>query len=255
MTVFEFLAENIWVAYVIISIFSIIIVIVLISLFKRMFKKKAVIDWDDLKQKVQEDKHPKKKVKKVITEEELKEDVLKPFKLSKFRSKISWIYWKEKYFDKYLPDKVMLIHFELANGFFRQFLIKEKDEGFIYKGKKYIFDDENKTFNIDAKLYQFYYHENITLPISLKIPVTDVKKTIESATDVDIKYAINPATLQRFMTAKIAEGVMKGTQLDEFLRKLNMFIIVIMVTVLAHLVLYLYASGIFSNLKGIGGFG
>ena len=67
---------------------------------------------------------------------------------------------------------------ELTNGFHRTFSVKEKEEGFIFKGKKYLFDDESKYYNIDAKLYAFDYHEGLVLPIRRKIPTTEIKKTI-----------------------------------------------------------------------------
>ena len=157
-------------------------------------------------------------------------------------------FWKAWFLDKYFPDKTILINMELNNGFHRLFIVKEKEGGFEFNGKKYIFDDEFKYFSIDAKLYCYDYHEGLAIPLKRKIPVTKIHKTL-SAANLDIEYAINPSTLQRFMTAKIAEGVMKGTQIDEFLRKLQMFLIVIMVSVIIHLALFIYASGMLQNIK------
>ena len=191
-----------------------------------------------------------KKVKKQkVIEEPLEDSAIVPYSPTKSKSKRSFGYWKDWYMNKYHTGKVILINMELTNGFHRTFTVLEKDDGFIFRKKKYLFDDENKYYNIDATLYQFDFHEGIALPIRRKIPVTAIKKTLESTEGIDIEYAINPSTLQRFMTAKIAEGVMKGTQLDEFMKKLNMFIIVIMVAVLIHLALFLYASGILQNVK------
>lgn len=190
-----------------------------------------------------------KKIKKEKPKEEVIDTVIKPYSPIKSKKKTSVAYWKEWFLDKYFTGKIVLINMELTNGFHRTFTVIEKEEGFVFKGKKYLFDDENKYYNIDAKLYQFDYHEGITLPIKRKIPVTEIKKTMESTEGIDIEYAINPSTLQRFMTAKIAEGVMKGTQLDEFLRKLQMYIIVIMVAVLVHFALFLYASGILRQIQ------
>ncbi len=189
-----------------------------------------------------------KMVKVAVKPEKLVEDKLESFKILKGKSKFSWIYWKEWYLLKYRVGSAVLVNMELLNGFHRLFIVKEKEEGFVFRGKKYLFDDESKYYNIDAKLYTFDYHEGLVLPVKRKIPLTTIKKTLESTEGIDIEYAINPSTLQRFMTAKIAEGVMKGTQLDEFFRKINMFIIVIMVAVLVHLALFLYASGILQNI-------
>ena len=214
---------------------------------------------DELKQLKIDEKQELMKIKekKVITvklkpskvavpEEELKTFDFKP----KGKLKIFTLaFWKNWVKQKYFPAKIVMINMELVNGFHRTFLVIEKDGGFEFRDKKYIFDDDSKYYNMDAKLYMFDYHENIALPIKRKIPVTAIKKTIESTDDIDIEYAINPSTLQRFMTAKIAEGVMKGTMLDEFLRKLQMFIIVIMVAVLVHLALFIYGSGMLQNIQ------
>lgn len=173
----------------------------------------------------------------------------KAFSFQNVKSKISLEYWKDFFKEKYFPAKIVMINMELINGFHRSMIVVEKDGGFEFRGKRYVFDDDSKYYNMDAKLYVFDFHENLVLPVKRKIPVTAIKKTIESTDDIDIEYAINPSTLQRFMTAKIAEGVMKGTMLDEFLRKLQMFIIVIMVAVLAHLALFIYGSGMLENIQ------
>ena len=180
---------------------------------------------------------------------EEKDSPQKNFNLLKTKSKLSLDFWKTWYLEKYHPGRIVLINMELTNGFHKLFIVKEKDEGFVFRGKKYIFDDDSKYYNLDTKLYTFDFHEQIALPFKRKIPVTQIKKTLESTEGVDIEYAINPSTLQRFMTAKIAEGIMKGTQLDEFMKKLQMFLIVTMIAVLIHLALFLYGSGMLKNIK------
>lgn len=191
----------------------------------------------------------KKQIKVKETEIILKDTVTKKFSILKGKSKLSWDFWKTWYVDKYMAGKAVIINMELINGLHRTFIVTEKDAGFVFRSKKYIFDDDSKYYNIDIKLYVFDYHENMALPIKRIIPMSDIKKTIESSGVTDIEYAINPSTLQRFMTAKIAEGVMKGTQLDEFLRKLNMFVIIILVIALVHLALFLQASGLLKQIN------
>ncbi len=223
------------------AVVSIVILFVLALNLFFMYRMKKKLMFKDL---------PKQKIKEIKVKANKKvEKDFEPYSPMKSKSKFSIAYWREYFLDKYSAGSIVLINMELTNGFHRLMLVKEKDEGFVFKGKKYLFDDEHKYYNIDAKLYMFDYHESIDLPIRRKIPVTSIKKHLESTADIDIEYAINPSTLQRFMTAKIAEGVMKGTQLDEFFRKINMFIIVIMVAVLVHLALFLYASGILQNVK------
>lgn len=230
-------------------LFIILISVGILLYFIRRKMKQKFIDSPEYKKMSKEfDKKLKMKTVTVKAEKIAPEDV-KGFNLLKSKSKFSMVYWKHWFIEKYFPAKCVLIHMELINGFHRLFIVVEKEGGFVFRGKKYIFDDDSKYYNMDAKLYVFDYHENITLPIKRIIPVSAIKKTIESTEEIDIEYAINPSTLQRFMTAKIAEGVMKGTMLDEFLRKLQMFILVIMVTVVVHLALFLWASGLLENIQ------
>ena len=235
----------------IIATFLIVLTIVNFIIMYFIKKKQREKLQDSKEYKSFKIKSEKLKVVKVAVKSEkiLEDDKLKSYNILKGKSKFSWIYWKEWYLLKYRVGSAVLINMELLNGFHRLFIVKEKDEGFVFKSKKYLFDDESKYYNIDAKLYTFDYHEGLVLPVKRKIPMTTIKKTLESTEGIDIEYAINPSTLQRFMTAKIAEGVMKGTQLDEFFRKINMFIIVIMIAVLVHLALFIYASGILQNVQ------
>lgn len=223
------------------------IVNVYIMYLVRKKKRESVIDSKEYKKAMKLTEKPM--IKEIKVKAEKRVETLESYSPIKKKSKFGWTYWREFYLDKYHADSISLINMELMNGFHRFFVVKEKEEGFIFRGKKYLFDDEHKYYNIDAKLYMFDYHEAIALPIKRKIPVTAIKKTLESTEEIDIEYAINPSTLQRFMTAKIAEGVMKGTQLDEFFKKLQMILIVTMIAVLVHLVLFVYASGILKNVQ------
>ncbi len=237
---------------VIISV-TVLLLLILINVALYYFiskrKKQKFLDSPEFKN-ISKKFDEKKKLKEIkVRPEKTAPEDLKGFNLLKSKSKFSMAYWKHWFIEKYFPAKCVLIQMELVNGFHRLFIVTEKEGGFKFRDKKYIFDDDSKYYNMDAKLYVFDYHENITLPIKRVIPVSAIKKTIESTDEIDIEYAINPSTLQRFMTAKIAEGVMKGTLLDEFLRKLQMFILVIMVTVVVHLALFLWASGILENIQ------
>ncbi len=236
-------------------IFAFLILLLIVNAFV-MFRIR-----NKMKQKVMETPEYKKQMGKleklktvsVINKPEKKtgkEDTeINSYSMLKGKSKLSYDFWRTWYLEKYQGGKTVLIHMELTNGFHRLFTIKEKEDGFVFRGKKYLFDDDSKYYNLDTKLYTFDYHEQVTLPFKRRIPVTEIKKTIESTEGIDVEYAINPSTLQRFMTAKIAEGVMKGTQLDEFMKKLQTFLLVTMIAVLVHFALFLYASGILQNLK------
>lgn len=213
----------------------------------------------ELKKNILKQKTKKKEIK-VVAKKELKqainkekvfqdEEELKSFILKKSHSKTSLKFWKEWFLEKYYPTDIILIQMETSTGFRRLFIIKKSDDGFKYKGGNYLFVDSQKIYNVDAKLYQLDYHQDCSLPISTKLPVDKIKQTLESLKDLDISHSVNPSVLHRFIKSKIAEGILKGTQLDEFMRKLNTFIMVIMVAVLVHLVLFIYASGILKNIQ------
>jgi len=138
---------------------------------------------------------------------------------------------------------------ELTNGMHRTFLVVEKERSFKYKKGVYLLDDDSKYFNIDAKLWQYDFHENYCLPIKRIIPITDIKKVLESANITEVEYASNPMTLERFIVARVAEGIMKGQQLDEFMRQLRLMAVIIMVTVIVHLLLFAWKSGMLQAIK------
>lgn len=192
----------------------------------------------------------KKKVEKKA-KVEIVEDVEpdKPYDYLKSRSRWKLRYWRDMLRERMHPEKTILVDMELLNGFHREFLVKEKDGGFRYRKNKYIFDNESKYYKIDSKLWCFDYHENFTLPIKRKIPISDIKKTLEHSNISEVEYATNPSTLERFIVARIAEGIMKGQQIDEFLKQIRLIIIITMVTVIAHLLIFMFKSGIFQQVK------
>ena len=260
MTFTELLKQYELFAYLIIVLAVILIIIFTIRFFILRNRRKAGVKreivMNDINSMISVSKakinlKPSKEIKlkkEKLVPVVLPDTPLKSFSLIKVHKKTSFAYWRAWFIDRYLPSKALMINMELLNGFHRSFIIVGGDDGFIFRGKKYLFDDEFKYYNMDAKLYAYDYHEGLALSIKRKIPMQNIKKTIESA-DLDTQYAINPSTLQRFMTAKIAEGVMKGTMVDEFLRKLQMFLLVTMIAVLIHLALFLYASGILKNIN------
>ncbi len=164
-------------------------------------------------------------------------------------SKFKWKYWKYKIMDKYWPHKTVLVNMELINGFHKLFLVKESDSGFKYDDKKYIFDSDSKYYIIDAKLWCYDFHESIDLPIKRIIPVTEIKRALEHSQLTEVEYATNPATLERFIVARIAEGIMKGQQLDEALRRLLLVCIIAAISSTVMLILFVVKSGMLKQIK------
>lgn len=157
---------------------------------------------------------------------------------------------KDKIKDRLFPAKTVLISMELNNGFHKLFLVRENEGGFTYNKNKYIFDDDKKYYNLDSRIYCYDFHESCALPFLRKFPLNKVKSVIESSGISEIEYAINPSTLDRFMTSKIAEGIMKGQAIDEALRKYFVFLIIILVVAVIHFLLWAQKAGVFQQIGG-----
>ncbi len=165
------------------------------------------------------------------------------------KSRFTMRFWKDHFKERLHPETTALVNMELMNGFHKLFIVKEKDEGFKYRGKKYLFDNEAKYYIIDSKLWCYDYHENFTLPIKRKIPLTAIKKSLEASNISEVEYATNPSTLERFTISKIAEGIMKGQAIDEFMKQIRLLLIIAMVSSLIHLVLFMFKSGMLQQIK------
>lgn len=165
------------------------------------------------------------------------------------QSKTNISYWIQKFKEKYRPAKCVLINLETISGFHTQFLVTESDSGFIYKKKKYVFDEELKYYVISAKLWCYDFHEEFTLPIKRRIPLNEIKKAVESSNITDVEYATNPALVKEFITSKIAEGIMKGSALDQWMRQLKLFVIILLVECSITLFVLIKSTGMLDNLN------
>jgi F0F1-type ATP synthase assembly protein I len=65
----------------------------------------------------------------------------------------------------------------------------------------------------------------------------------------EVEYASNPATLEQFIVSKIAEGIMKGAALDEWMRQIRIMLIITMIGVIIHLLIFMQKSGMLSQIK------
>lgn len=202
-------------------------------------------------------KHEQKEEPEKITKIKKKESKKEPKKevvVEVVDQKMRWLdlskfgLWN-KIKKKIVPDRLVLINMELVNGFHSTFLVLDHGEGFKYKRKFYIFDNELKYYHTTAKYYAYDYHEDLTLPIKRVVPVADIKKTVESLPQIEVEYAINPATLERFIVGKIAEGIMKGQKIDEVLRFVKLISIITLVAVLIHFILFAQKTGMLAAIK------
>jgi len=155
------------------------------------------------------------------------------------------IWFKEKYF----PTRTVIANIELFNGMHHTLLVIESSGGFTFRSGKYLFDNESKYYNIQSCTYCYDFHEGFCLPIKRIIPINKIKKVIESAGLTEVEYATNPLTLERFIIAKIAEGVMKGQAIDEAIKRITLMMIIILIAVIGHLLLFMFKTGMLSNVN------
>jgi len=191
---------------------------------------------------------PKKDAKINIIETEQDTKILK-INYFKRRSRTIKEKIREWYLKKYKAHDILMINMELTSGQIRTFLVTEKKDGFKYKQGKYLFDPELKYYNIDFGYWAYDFHEKISLPIKKHFPVNTIKTTLETSTITEVEYAINPQTLERFETSKIAEGIMKGQQLDDFMKKVLVLLIIIAVITLIHALMFFQKSGVFAQIQ------
>jgi hypothetical protein len=195
-------------------------------------------------------KKQKKKVvvKKKLSEEESKDnsktkphDVLAP--------KNRW--WSIRYLlqqrKRFSKDNInFMINMELSNGFITNFIAypDQKEGSFKYLGRKYIVDQSMKYYCLSSSMWCLDYHQNFSAPIQRKILVKDIKDEIINDDNIEIEYATNPSLIEEFTNSKIAEGIMRGRQMDELLKQLRLMMLIVIGIGLAHFLIYLRNSGI-----------
>jgi len=165
------------------------------------------------------------------------------------RSKLTLKFWKYFIWWRSSQDKIMLVNMELRNGQHDTVIIKTNGTGFKYKGGSYIIDDEIKYYNIGEALWTLDYHQDCTIPIRRDIPVNQIKKALEASNLSEVEYSTNPSVLERFIISKISEGIMKGQQIDEFLKTLKTWLIVGVLTGMIHLALFVFKTGMLEGIK------
>lgn len=201
---------------------------------------------DKINRKIEE---MQKKVKVIQKQEDIKDTKIKSYNPVTAAKITSTKRWKNTLKEKFFPSRVVLINMELLNGFHKLFLVVEKDNGFRYRKKRYIFDVSSKYYIIDAKLWCYDFHEDFTIPIKRKIPITEIKKGVELSKLTEVENAVNPATIERFLKAKIAEGIMKGQQLDLVFKQLKLIGIISMLSSVILLILFLFKTGMLQAIK------
>ena len=150
---------------------------------------------------------------------------------------------------RFYSSEALLVNMELRNGFFSSFMVRTKDTSFEYSGGTYIIDNELKYYHLDAGLYALDYHQDLALPIRKTVPVNEINKAITSSGVSDVEVSTNPMVLRKFIESKLAEGIMKSQQIDEYLKQLKMFILITMVCSIAMLLLFVTKTGMLQGVR------
>lgn len=160
-------------------------------------------------------------------------------------------YFEKKKLNKH-PEKSILIRMEMNNGRHREFIMHEDSEksGFQYNKGRYIFDLEKKYYILDSNIWAYDFHESFTLPVERRIPVDEIKNSMELAQEItEVNHATNPKVLENFIISEIAQGIMKGAGLGVLFKMLLIVVIGVAIFTLANLGLNIYSSGIIEQLQ------
>lgn len=237
-----------------IGLFGIYIVFIIIDMMKNRSNKKA-IKKDKPKEKIKSIKHVVSKQAIKQTDSVIKKAVL--FKKPKLFDPLSWTslkLWKNFIKDRLKLHKTVLIHMELSNGNWRSFLVVPEDGGFRYGNNFYCLDPDPdmKVYNMDAKHYQYWFHEAYSLPIKYKLPIQDVQKLFTKGEPKEIELSTNPSVLRKLIDSDMAEGVLSGTELHAFFKRVQVMIFIVLIVVGITFLLLLWQSGLLDNLAQIG---
>ena len=147
------------------------------------------------------------------------------------------------------PD-VMLINMELRNGSHDSFLINATSNSFDYCGGHFVIDNDMKFYHIPSGFNALSYHQNFTLPIKQSIPIDKINAVVTSSGICDVSYSTNPNLLEKFITARIAEGVMKsGGTFDEYLKQMKLILIITMIASIGMLILFIVKTGMLKSIS------
>lgn len=151
---------------------------------------------------------------------------------------------KYKLMSKYHPLSTIKVNMELSNGEMMPFVVKITNGGFVFDGGWYIIDEKYKYYDNNANLWCFDFHEELCFPIDKKINLGEIKKIIYEDKDVELETAINPKSLQKFMESTVIQKLLAGAEMEDSMRRMKMYMIIILVVTGITLVLTVNSSGL-----------
>lgn len=157
--------------------------------------------------------------------------------------------WWQKIFYRFKKAKTILVNMELQNGYHTSFIAFVKENGFKFRGKKYVIDPSLYYEHLPTGLFGLDYHEDFALPIKRKFDVNAIQNALKESKITDIELATNPSVLEQFINSKIQDMILRGGQLDAFMRQIRLFVVITGLVCIAHLFLFMYKTGMFQNVK------
>lgn len=145
------------------------------------------------------------------------------------------------------PKRKILINMELRNGDHTSFIRIPKTNSFKFEGGTYIIDPSYKYYHIASKTYALDYHQDCCIPIDRSVKIKAVKEAIDNKSEISL--ALNPRVLKEFVDSKVAEGVMRGQQIEEYIRKYVFWGVVGTIASVCTFLLLLYTSGVLDSLS------
>lgn len=259
MIIMEFLNENTIVAWAIIGAFLFLIIIYIIRLYIiRLFK--SIRKSKKEKTKVQKQiiyvnkylNHDLTSIKNIDKQKFYYEAEKRDFfakKGSFFLNLIDIKGYLRRRLKKKYPDKAVLIRMEMNNGQYKEFVVKEDEKnGFKHGNKKYIFDLDAKYYVIDSNIWAYDYHESLCMPVQRRIPVNDIKETMEHSNITEVENAVNPVTLERFIKSEIAQGILQGATIGKLFKVILILLIITMIVAGIDFIIDLMESGVLQDL-------
>ena len=129
--------------------------------------------------------------------------------------------------DKKNPGQTFMVNMELRNGMFTHFLVVLKAGYFDFDNARYIIDDEYKYYDITSKIYCLDYHQDCCLPIRRRFHMNDIYDAVKNSNELETESAINPVSLKIFMESDIIQKVMKGAEMDNWIKFVKLMLIVL----------------------------
>lgn len=196
----------------------------------------------------------KKTVEKKTVSEEKKPEVkqypepVKPYNVLKLEPFYTLKRWGQEWQQFNDRKRCVLIDMELNSGDFTTFLVREIEGGFTFKNKQYTLNPDMKRYNWDAKMYFYRFHEDLSAPVDIRINVKKIKDSMSAAGLDDIEYALNPSTLKKFLVSKVVEMILKGAELDRWMRMMFWICLFTLIASAITLIVLLGHAGVFEQI-------